>query len=114
MTITYNWSISGLERETSDGYVYLAHWAVEALESSNEADDETPYSANCYGTLSLPRPDNLIPYESLSEEMVLGWVKEKFSEEEESGMSKLQQIEQGLFDKIQQQKHPTRAFDSPW
>ena len=30
---TYTWKVSQLERESSDGYVFTAHWTVNATET---------------------------------------------------------------------------------
>jgi hypothetical protein len=49
MSTTFTWNIANLERETSDGYVYTAHYTV------NAADDT--YSSGAYGSLGLERPE---------------------------------------------------------
>ena len=61
------WHISQLERETSDDFVFVAHYAVD-LQSGG-------YSAGSYGSIGFERPENLIPYSNLSEELVISWVK---------------------------------------
>jgi hypothetical protein len=133
MTITYDWHIANLEHEIEDGFVYTAHWTVNATEPTGETDedgDPEVYSADAYGSVSLSRPSNLIPYESLTEEIVVSWVKEKFSEvpeaegvlDPETGLSvpqepkksRLQQIEEGLAGQIESQKYPTSASGVPW
>jgi hypothetical protein len=63
MSTTNTWNIANLERETSDGYVYTAHYTV------NAADDT--YSSGAYGSLGLERPEgDLIPFADLTEEVV--------------------------------------------
>ena len=42
---TYTWKVSQLERESSDGYVFTAHWTVNATET---VEDKT-YTAGAYG-----------------------------------------------------------------
>ena len=34
MATTFTWKIAQLERETADGYVYTAHWTVEATDGT--------------------------------------------------------------------------------
>ena len=46
---TYTWKVSQLERETSDDYVYTAHWTVNATET---VEDKT-YSAGAYGSIGF-------------------------------------------------------------
>jgi hypothetical protein len=60
---TTNWHIANLERETSDGYVFIAHYTVDAK-------DDT-YSAGAYGSIGLERPEgSLIAFADLTEEQV--------------------------------------------
>jgi hypothetical protein len=127
MTITYDWHIANLEYEIEDGFVYTAHWTVNATEPTGETDEDgnpEVYSAGAYGSVGLSRPDNLIPYEDLTEEAVVDWVKEKFSEipeaegvldpEAEPKKTQLQQIEEGLAAQIEAQKYPTSTSGLPW
>ena len=83
MSTTFTWNISQLERETADGFVFTVHYTVNA-------SDDT-YSSGAYGSIGLERPDTLIPYSDLTEEIVLGWVKEKLG-----GDEKVQEIESAL------------------
>lgn len=100
MTATITWSVDALDRETADGFVYTAHYRVDAADES--------YKSGAYGTESFERPDDLIPYADLTEEMVIGWVKEKFGDE------KVQQIEDALQAQIDEQRAPTKATGVPW
>ena len=110
MTTATTWNIAQLERHTADGIVYAVHYTVDANDGT--------YSANAYGSVGLepPDPDSIIPYEDLTEEIVVDWVKEKFSEtpEAESQKTQLQQIEEGLAAQIEAKKYPTTASGLPW
>ena len=76
---TYTWKVSQLERESSDGYVFTAHWNVNATET---VEDKT-YSAGAYGSIGLERPEeDLIAFEELTEELVVSWVLDKLGEEQ--------------------------------
>lgn len=61
-----NWTISTLERETSNGFVTTAHWQATAVDGD--------YTASIYSTCSFPLPDGTFtPYADLTQEQVLGW-----------------------------------------
>jgi hypothetical protein len=100
MAATTTWKIANLERETEDGFVFTAHYTVNA--------DDGTYTSGAYGSLGFERPDNLIPFSQLTEETVVGWVKEKFGEE------KVAEIEAALQSQIDEQKHPSKAAGVPW
>jgi hypothetical protein len=100
MATTVTWKIANLERETEDGFVFTAHYTVNA--------DDGTYTSGAYGSIGFERPDNLIPFSQLKEETVVGWVKEKFGEE------KVTEIEAALQSQINEQKHPSKAAGVPW
>ena len=102
---TYTWKVSQLERESSDGYVFTAHWNVNATET---VEDKT-YSAGAYGSIGLERPEeDLIPFEELTEELVVSWVLDKLGEEQVVNM------ETSLTNQIQEQKTPSKIQGLPW
>jgi hypothetical protein len=102
MSTTFTWKIAQLERETSDGYVFTAHYTVDANDGT--------YSAGAYGSLGLERPEGeLIPFSELDEETVVGWVKEKLGGEE-----KVAEIEAALQAQLDEQRAPTKAAGLPW
>lgn len=107
MTITYNWRIADLDYKTADGYVFTAHWTVTATSSELDSGNK-PYKADSYGSVGLERPSNLIPYEALTEEIVVGWVKAKLGAEEVS------QIESSLAAEILEMKKPKEESGLPW
>ncbi len=97
------WSIANLERHTTDGIVYTAHWTVSATDGD--------YSAGAYGSIGLEAPaegDAIIPYEELTPEVVIGWVKEKLGEDQVSS------TEAALATQIAEQLAPTKASGTPW
>ncbi len=109
MTITTTWAIAQLEHETADGFVFTAHWTVSAVSDVVKPGEEGFfYSAEAYGSVSFQRPDNLIPYESLTESDVIGWVKEEFGKE---GVAEL---EATLVANVESQIHPTSESGVPW
>ena len=101
MTTTYTWKIANLERETADGYVYTAHYTIDANDGT--------YSAGAYGSIGLERPESdLIPFDSLTEETVVGWVKDKLTAE------KVAEIEAALQAQLDEKHAPTKAAGLPW
>lgn len=100
MATTFTWKISQLEREVSDGYVYTAHYVIDANDSS--------YSAGAYGSIGLERPKTeLIPFDSLTEEIVVDWVKEKLTPE------KVAEIEAALQAQLDEKHAPTKIAGLP-
>tara|TARA_R100001463_G_C3431323_1_gene211453 strand:+ start:275 stop:586 length:312 start_codon:yes stop_codon:yes gene_type:complete len=101
MATTITWKIAQLDRETADGYVFTAYYTVDA------ADDT--YNANAYGSIGFDKPETLIPYQDLTEEVVIGWVKDNIGGEE-----KVQAIESALQARLDEQRTPTKAAGLPW
>lgn len=102
-SIAYTWNIAQLERELSDGYVFTAHYTVNATDGIN--------STGSYGSVGFVRPpeDQLIPYEELTEELVVGWVQLALGGEE-----KVVEIETALKNEIEQKENPTTSQGLPW
>lgn len=100
MATIFEWKIANLERETDDGFVFTAHYTVNASDGT--------YTSGAYGSLGFERPDNLIPFSELTEETVVGWVKEKFGEE------KVAEIEAALQAQLDEQHAPSKASGVPW
>ena len=100
MTTTTTWNIANLERETSDGYVFTAHYTIDANDGT--------YSAGAYGSIGLERPETLISYSDLTKELVVGWVKDKL------GTEQVETIEAALQAQLDEQHAPTKAAGMPW
>jgi hypothetical protein len=101
MANTYTWNISQLDRETADGFVFVAHYQVNS-------SDET-YKAGAYGSIGFDkRPKTLVPFADLTEEVVIGWVKEQLTPE------KVTEVEAALQAQLDEQKAPTKASGLPW
>ena len=98
------WTISTLERNTSDGGVTVAHWRV----TEEETVGENTYSASSYGTVGFT-PDasaeGFVAYDSLDEATVLGWVQAELDQDA---------IEATLTANIEGQKNPVTADGVPW
>jgi hypothetical protein len=91
------WTISQLDRKTSDNFVITAHWRATAVDGD--------YSASVYSTCSWADGEVTIPYEDLTEQDVLDWVWVSVDKDA---------TEQALADQIELQKHPVTASGMPW
>ncbi len=100
MATTFTWAIANLDRETSDGFVFTAHYTVSA------ADDT--YSSGAYGSINFERPDTLIAFADLTSDIVVGWVRDALTAE------KVTEIETALQGQIDEQRAPTKAAGLPW
>jgi hypothetical protein len=103
MTTTTAWNIAQLERHTADGIVMTAHYTVNANDGT--------YSSSAYGSIGLeqPDPDEIIPYASLTPEIVIGWVKERLG-----GAEKVEEIEAALQAQLDEKHAPSVAAGLPW
>ena len=95
--MTTTWTISTLERETSNGFVTTAHWQATAVDGD--------YTASIYSTCSWADGTPTIPYASLTEAEVLNWVWESVDK---------QATEDALAAQIALQKAPVTASGTPW
>lgn len=102
MATTFTWKIANMEHYTSDGVVFQVHYTIDANDGT--------YSSSAYGSVGLekPQPDSMIPYADLTEEIVVGWVKDHF------GAEKVGEIESALQQQLNQQHAPTTAPGLPW
>jgi len=96
----FTWNIAQLEREVSDGFVFTAHYTIDAKDDA--------YTAGAYGSLGFERPDNLIPYSELTLDEVVGWVKDAL------GTEKVVEIEAALQKQLDEQRAPSVAAGLPW
>jgi len=106
---TFTWSINTLERELADGYVFTAHYSVNAVSSTLDPEGN-PYSQGAYGSVGLERPEgDLIPFDELTQEEVIGWVIEKLG-----GTDKKAEIEAALQQRINDAITPKTINGVPW
>jgi len=99
-TTQIEWRIANLERETNDGFIFIAHYTINAKSAA--------YSAGAYGSIGFERPEDLVPYSEITEEMAIQWVKDALTEE------KVEQIEEALQNQLDEQAAPTKAAGVPW
>ena len=108
-TTSITWSINTLEREVSDGCVIVCHYSVNAVSSTLDPEGNN-YSQGAYGSVGLERPETeLIPFEDLTQEQVIGWVKEKLG-----GDEKVAEIEAALEARLAEVISPSKINGVPW
>jgi len=99
------WTIAQLEyNNDADKGVVIAHWRV----TEEETVGEDTYTASSYGTASFTpdaSADGYVAYDSLTEETVIGWVKDSMDAAE---------VEAGLTANIEAQKAPATLAGMPW
>jgi hypothetical protein len=99
MMTTYLWTIQQMERLTSDGFVVTVHYNVSAT-------DDT-YQASTYGTTSYTQTpgETYIPYDDLTQAVVVGWVQEALGKDT---------VEASLQGQIDALKNPVQESGLPW
>ena len=98
------WTIANLERDIATGGVQVAHWRV----TEEETVGDVTYTASAYGTCGFTpdaSADDFVAYDSLTEEVVMGWVH---AEVDQSA------TEASLTANIAGQKNPVSADGMPW
>ena len=96
------WNISTLERNTDNGVV-VAHWRA--------SDVDGDHSGSSYGTVGFTpdaSADGYVAYDSLTEENVIGWVKDSMGEEAVTG------VEDSIAAQIAESKAPAISVGTPW
>jgi hypothetical protein len=96
--MTTTWTISQLDRQTSDGFVTTAHWRATAVDGE--------HSASVYATCSWSDGTPTVAYADLTQEQVLGWIWA-------NGVDK-DAIEAALAAQIELKKNPVQATGVPW
>ena len=110
MANTYTWKVANLERTVADGKVGTVHYTVSAVSDVVDPSSENGgfYSAGAYGSVGLDGEVS-VPFEDLTEEVVVGWVKEALG-----GDEKVAEIEAALAAQIEQKITPSTAVGKPW
>ena len=97
--ITYNWNCKTVDvhpkEKEQTNVVYNVHWIVTGVDGD--------YSATNIGTQIVPlsEGDTFIPFEDLTNEIVVGWTKEAMGEEQ------VAQIEATIAAAIEDQINPS-------
>jgi hypothetical protein len=96
---TYLWTISDMNRLTSDGFVVTVHYNVSATDGT--------YSASTYGTVGYQEQpgETFIPYQDLTEAIVVGWVQTSLGKDI---------VEASLQSQMNLQINPVQIAGLPW
>jgi hypothetical protein len=88
-----------MNRLTSDGFVVTVHYNVGATDGT--------YQASTYGTTSYTQTpgETYIPYDQLTEPVVVGWVQETLGKDT---------VEASLQGQIDALKNPVQESGLPW
>ena len=100
---TKTWQVNTLERELADGYVNKVIFRVDG--------EDGTYKFRATGSVDLPKPETLVPYADLTEEVVLGWVKAKLDADNAGTVAN---IEAAVENRVNIQKTPTHGTGKPW
>jgi len=102
------WNIANLERHVADGVVYTSHWTVNAERTTAAGDT---FTAGAYGSVGFsdPDPENFIPYDQLTPEIVIGWTQDALG-----GDEKVAEIEAALSANLDAQENPVNESGLPW
>ena len=98
--IEFTYNIVNLERQANTGGVTIAHWTLTATKEE--------HSASVYGTVSFtpdPESENFIPFDQLSKDQVIDWVKSILDTES---------LEAGLTKQIEALENPPVLSGLPW
>ena len=97
------WTISTLERNSSDDGVIVAHWRA--------SDVDGDHSGSSYGTCGFT-PDSsaegFIPYADITEAQAIGWCKDSMGEETVTA------VEDSIAAQIAESKAPAITTGTPW
>lgn len=99
----FTYKIANMERNTADGGVITVHWI------HNGVDGE--YSGSVYGSIAVEydvNDPNFVPFEQLTEEVVVGWVKEALGEKTVNAQK------EAIQGQIEDQKNPKVVSGTPW
>ena len=105
------WTISTLERNTSDDGVIVAHWRASDSEVVGTGDDAVTYSGSSYGTCGFTpdsSADGYTAYADITEAQAIGWVKDSMGEEAVTG------VEDSIAAQVADSKAPALATGTPW
>lgn len=102
-----NWKIADLKRKTDSGLVFEVVYIINF-----ELDDESDRHVGIEKFEGNPSDPSFVPFENLTEEIVLQWIKEKLGQEEINKISS--EIETRLQDRIFKKNNPEFLNGLPW
>jgi hypothetical protein len=96
--MNFTWNVVQMDRQVADGFVTTVHYTVSAVDGE--------FTASTYGTVGFTKEEmDYVPFEQLTPEQVIGWVKDSLGQET---------VEEGLAAQIEAQKNPVQLSGLPW
>jgi propanediol dehydratase small subunit len=96
--MNFTWNVVQMDRQVADGFVTTVHYTVSAVDGE--------LTASTYGTVGFTKEEmDYVPFEELTPEQVIGWVKDSLGQET---------VEEGLAAQIEAQKNPVQQSGLPW
>ena len=87
-----------MDRQVADGFVTTVHYNVSAIDGE--------FTASTYGTVGFTKEEmDYVPFEELTPEQVIGWVKDSLGQET---------VEAALAAQIEAQQNPVQLSGLPW
>jgi hypothetical protein len=101
--MNYTWQITQMKRNPSNGCVLAVEYDIIGT------DGEYTAKTSCGTLLEVPESDDLlIPFENLTEELVLEWIQERLGE------GSIANLKQEIINEIELQKNPEELTGLPW
>jgi hypothetical protein len=106
MENTYTWRINALDCHTNQNdltdVVYNIHWSYIA--ENNEGGEPIPATGSIgVQTIEAPSAESFTPFESLTQETVVGWLEAKMGEE------RIAEMKANLDARIEEKINPTKV-----
>lgn len=101
--VTLTWAVNNMTRVLNDGVVIVVDWSCTASATGVQGafyGGQTKYQND-------PNEPGFIPYDQLTQDIVLGWVYESLGNQKA-------EIETTLTAKVEKQLAPTTAQGVPW
>lgn len=95
-----NWKINYVERMKSDDFIVHVIW-----ECSHQ---DNGFIGRLTGSIGFEIDEPKVPFEQVTETMIVGWVKEKLGQH---GVSRIESVVQSM---IEDNKNADRLVGAPW
>lgn len=109
MADSFKWHVADLERVIDTGLVVSVDWRLEAERTNVNG---AKYNTGISGKTGLDVPEgSIIPYENLTEEVVLTWVRAQLNR---VNVNRIEELETELLQELDELESPSRAKGKPW
>lgn len=91
------WNIVEMDRKADNGFVTTVHYTATVIDGE--------FRANSYGTISFEEKNSFKPFNELTKDEVISWVKNALD---------VEKIEENLSNEINLKKNPIVLTGFPW